>query len=413
MSMRYGLIGETLKHSHSPRLHALLGDESYTLVPVAPDALHALITAGDFDGLNVTIPYKRAVIPYCAALSETARAIGSVNTLIRRADGTLFGDNTDAFGFAKMAETAGITFYGKKVLVLGSGGTSLTACHVVTKAGGEAVVISREGEHTYAHLDRHADAAVIVNATPVGMYPNVAASPVDLCLFPHLEGVLDVVYNPMRTKLLQQAETLCIPHAGGLTMLVWQAVRARELFDGKTVPVQTAQAAEAALRRGVSSLVLVGMPGSGKTTVGRRCAKALNLPLIDTDTEIVRRAGKPVAQIFAEDGQAAFRALEAEVIAEFGRQSGLVISTGGGAVLSEQNRLYLRMNGVVARLARPLANLSTGGRPLSTGQDALAAMQEAREPFYAACADFTVTNDQSLDGCVCKVLEGYDEALRS
>ena len=316
MMKQYYLIGETLGHSHSPRLHALLGDPGYALRPMPPDALDAFLTARAFDGLNVTIPYKRAVLPYCAALGETARAIGSVNTVVKRADGTLFGDNTDAFGFARMAAKAGIAFAGRKALVLGSGGTSLTACHVIRAAGGEPVVVSRHGETTYADLPRHADASVIVNATPVGLYPDVDASPVDLALFPRLAGVLDVVYNPLRTRLLQQAEALSIPHAGGLTMLVWQAVRARELFDGRAIDPAVAANAERELRRALTSLVLIGMPGCGKTTLGKRCARLLGREFVDTDAEIVRRAGKPIPQIFAEDGESAFRALEARVIAE-------------------------------------------------------------------------------------------------
>ena len=411
--MQYGLIGETLGHSYSARLHALLGDAAYELHPVARDELDAFLKVRNFKGLNVTIPYKRDVIPYCAELGETARAVGSVNTLVKRADGSLLGDNTDAYGFMKMAEKAHISFAGKKVLVLGSGGTSLTACYAVRAAGGEPVVISRHGTDNYDHLDRHRNAAAIVNATPVGMYPNPAASPVDLTRFPRLEGVLDVVYNPLRTRLLQQAEALKIPCAGGLTMLVWQAVRARELFDGHAVDPDTVQTAEVTLKREVCNLVLVGMPGCGKTTIGKRCAKQLGLPFTDVDAEIVRRAGKPVPQIFAEEGEAVFRALETQVIAEFCNRGGQVISTGGGAVLSAENRANLRMNGVVARLMRPLERLKTEGRPLSAGLETLRRMERDRAPYYCDTADYTVMNDRTLSDCVRRVLEGYDEALRN
>jgi len=411
--MRYGLIGKTLGHSYSARLHALLGDESYVLRSVAEEELAAFLTAQEFDGLNVTIPYKQTVIPFCAALSPTATAVGSVNTLVKRPDGTLYGDNTDVYGFAKMAEDAGITFAGKKVLVLGSGGTSLTACHVVCGAGGAPVVISRRGENDYEHLSRHADAEILINATPVGMYPNATAAPVDLSLFPKLTGVLDVIYNPLRTRLLLQAEALNIPHAGGLTMLLWQAARARELFDGKPVPAETALRALAALKREKSNLVLVGMPGCGKTIVGKRIARLMKLPFTDLDAEITTRAGKPIPQIFAEDGEAAFRALEAGVIAQYGAAGGRVLATGGGAVVNAENRANLRMNGVVARLTRPLDKLKTEGRPLSTGMDALIRMEREREPLYAAAADFTVENNGALIDCVNAVLEGYDEALRA
>ncbi|MCE5342945.1 MAG: AAA family ATPase [Eubacteriales bacterium] len=410
--MRYGLIGETLGHSYSARLHALLGDESYILRPVARQELDAFLTVRAFDGLNVTIPYKQAVIPYCDVLGDTARAVGSVNTLLMRRDGTLFGDNTDAYGFAQMAAAAGIHFAGKKVLVLGSGGTGLTACHVIREAGGEPVVVSRRGENDYEHLEKHSNATILVNATPVGMYPNVSASPVDLARLPNLEGVLDVIYNPLRTRLLQQAEQLSLLHAGGLTMLVWQAARARALFDGRELPAETVRAAEASLRREAGNLVLVGMPGSGKTVVGQRCAKKLGMTFVDTDTQIVRRAGKPIPRIFAEDGEAAFRALEKAVIAEYGAMGGLVIATGGGAVLNAENRANLRMNGVVVWLITPLDRLQTKGRPLSTGMEALRRMDKERTPLYRAAADYTVENNRALIDCVQNVLEGYDEALR-
>jgi shikimate dehydrogenase len=409
--MRYGLIGETLGHSYSARLHALLGDDTYTLHPVARQDLDAFLLERAFEGLNVTIPYKQAVIPYCDALGDTARAIGSVNTLVKRPDGTLYGDNTDAYGFAHMAASAGIAFAGKKALVLGSGGTGRTACHVIREAGGEPVVISRFGENDYEHLEKHSDAAFLVNTTPVGMYPAAAAAPVDLTRLPNLEGVIDVVYNPLRTRLLQQAKQLGLPCVGGLTMLVWQAARARALFDGREVPPETVRAAETALRREIGNLVLVGMPGSGKTVVGRQCAKKLGKTFVDTDTQIVKRAGKPIPRIFAEDGEEAFRALETAVIAEYGAMGGLVIATGGGAVLRADNRANLRMNGVVARLLTPLNRLQTKGRPLSTGMDALKRMEKERAPLYRTAADYTVENNRAIADCVRGVLEGYDEAL--
>lgn len=409
--MRYGLIGQTLIHSYSARLHALLGDDSYTLMPLAPEELDAFLTRRDFEGLNVTIPYKRDVIPYCAELGETARIIGSVNTLVQRLDGSLFGDNTDAFGFAKLAESAGICFEGRKTLVLGSGGTSLTACHVIRAAGGEAVVISRNGENGYDRLEKHADATVLVNATPVGMCPAVDAAPVDLARLPRLEGVLDVIYNPLRTKLIQQAEQRGLRCAGGLAMLVWQAVRARELFTGQPVLPEAVWMVHRALKKEVSNLVLIGMPGSGKSAIGKRCARTLGLPFVDSDALIEVRAGKPIPQIFSEDGEAVFRQLEMDVLAEVGSHGGQVISTGGGAVLREENRLHLRMNGVVIRLMRPLNQLATGGRPLSAGAEVLRRMERDRGPSYRVCADRTVQNDRALPDCVRQVLEAYDEAL--
>jgi shikimate dehydrogenase len=231
-------------------------------------------------------------------------------------------------------------------------------------------------------------------------------------MFPRLAAVLDVVYNPLRTRLLQQAEALGIPHAGGLTMLVWQAVRARALFDGAPVTDAAAYAAEATLRREISNLVLVGMPGSGKTTIGRRCAKALKMTPVDTDAEIERKTGRRPAEIITKDGEATFRAVEAEVIAELGMRRGLVISTGGGAVLRDDNRAHLRMNGVVAYLNRPLDRLSTGGRPLSQSPGALQQLLTVRGPLYEAVADFTVRNEGTLADCVLNVLEGFHETFR-
>jgi len=322
--MRYGLIGEKLGHSYSPRLHALLGDGGYELRPIPREELNAFLTAGDFLGLNVTIPYKQAVATCCAALSDTARSTGSVNTVVRRADGTLYGDNTDAFGFSKMAEEAGIGFAGRKALVLGGGGTGKTACHVIREAGGEPVLISRGGQQTYADIDRHADAEILVNATPVGMFPQVEGVALHPERLPRLQGALDVIYNPLRTRFLQEAEAMGARCAGGLSMLVWQAARARELFDGRAVDPETVRAAESTLRREITNLVIVGMPGSGKTSVGKRCAAAMNRPFFDTDDEIERRAGKPIPRIFAEDGEAVFRALETEVLAALGLGRGQV-----------------------------------------------------------------------------------------
>ena len=411
MMKTYYLLGEKLGHSYSPRLHALLGDASYALKPLPPEQLDAFLTERAFDGANVTIPYKRAVIPYCAELGETARAIGSVNTLVKRADGTLLGDNTDAYGFAKLAERAGVSFDGRKVLVLGSGGTSLTACYVIRQAGGEAIVVSRHGETTYADLPQHRDAQVIVNTTPVGMSPAVDASPIDLTAFPSLKGVLDVIYNPWRTRLLQQARQLGLRCGGGLTMLVWQGIRARELFGGQAVSPERANAAEKALRRETTNLVLVGMPGCGKSTVGRLCAQRLGRELIDLDTLIVQRAGCTVPQIFAEQGEAAFREMEAQALAEACAHTPCVLATGGGAVLREDNRANLRMNGVVVRLVRPLEQLATGGRPLSTDLQGLRRMAETREESYRACADATVANEKTLAKCASAVLEAFDEAL--
>ncbi|MBR6727125.1 MAG: shikimate kinase, partial [Clostridia bacterium] len=297
--IRAGLIGEKLGHSHSKTLHGFLRDYRYDLWPMPPEKLDAWMREGSFDGMNVTIPYKKAVIPYLSEVGETAQRIGAVNTIVRRADGSLYGDNTDFYGMSVMAARAGIQFAGRKTLILGSGGTSLTACDVVRQNGGEAIVISRSGENNYGNLDLHADADYLINTTPVGMYPNTDAQPVDLCRFPHLKGVLDVIYNPLRTRLLEQAKALGIPCEGGLSMLVYQAVRACEIFTGETVSAQEAQKAEKALRRSVTNLVLVGMPGCGKSTIGAMLADALGMSLVDLDEEVIRADGRSIPDIMA------------------------------------------------------------------------------------------------------------------
>lgn len=408
---RYGLIGEKLGHSYSQVLHGLLADYRYDLWPMPPEALESFMRERAFDGINVTIPYKQAVIPYLSEMGETAQLIGSVNTVVKRADGTLFGDNTDAYGMLQMARRAGVDFCGQKTLVLGSGGTSLTACAVVRMQGGEPVVISRRGENTYDTIEKHADAAYLINTTPVGMYPNTDASPVDLTRLPHLRGVLDVVYNPLRTPLLQQAQALGIPCEGGLCMLVYQAVRACELFTGSAVPPHKPQAAERALRKSVTNLVLVGMPGCGKTTLGAQLGKRLGMPVADVDEQIERAAGRSIPQIFEAEGEAGFRAREAQVIAQLGREGGRVLVTGGGAVKREDNRRNLRLNGFVVHITRDVEALPLDGRPLSKGRDALHAMWQERAPLYAACADAVVANDGTVEACVRTIEEEYDEAL--
>ena len=411
MKKQYGLIGERLEHSYSPRLHSLLGAYDYQLLPTPPEELDTLLRQRAFAGLNVTIPYKQSVIPYCVELSETARRIGSVNTMVRRQGGAWYGDNTDAYGFAEMARRAGIRFGGQKALVLGSGGTSRTACDVISQSGGLPVVISRNGENDYAAIEQHQDATLLVNTTPVGMYPATDAAPLCLTRLPNLRGVLDVIYNPLRTRLLQQAEEMGIPCVGGLLMLVMQAVRACEQFTGETVPKEKILGALATLRKGALNLVLVGMPGCGKTTIGRNLAESLRLPVIDIDAEIEKERGCTIPEIFEREGEAAFRKLEAAQIARFGRETGRVLITGGGAVLAAQNRESLQLNGFVVHLTRPLDWLSTRGRPLSENQAALRSMWERRAPLYAACADITIPNDSTPDACIRAIQEAYHEAL--
>jgi len=408
---QFGLIGERLGHSHSKTLHGFLADYRYDLWPMPAEDVDAFMRSKSFDGMNVTIPYKKRVIPYLSEIGSTARRVGAVNTIVRREDGTLYGDNTDCFGMMEMARRAGIVFKGKKTLILGSGGTSLTACDVVKENGGIPVVVSRNGENNYQNLHLHRDAAYIINTTPVGMFPNPDAQAVDLRCFPNLQGVLDVIYNPLRTQLMMQAEELGIPCEGGLSMLIYQGVQACEIFLGKPVPKERITYAERALRREVTNLVLIGMPGCGKSTVGKILSEILHMPLVDIDDEIVKEAGMTIPEIFAKEGESAFRKRESVQIKLFGSVGGSILVTGGGAVLASENRKYLRMNGFVAHIRRPLELLSTEGRPLSQDLKTLHTMWAERKPIYEACRDAAFDNERSAEVCAQFIKEAFDEAL--
>ena len=403
--MQCGLLGEKLGHSYSPQIHAELADYDYRLYEKAPDEVEDFVRHGDWHGLNVTIPYKKTVIPFCDELSETAATIGSVNTLKRRSDGTIFGDNTDAFGFETLlTQTIPDSIKGQKALVLGTGGASVTVCAVLRKYGAEVVTISRSGENNYENLDRHADARLLVNTTPVGMYPKNGVSPVDLAQFPKLACVLDVVYNPARTALLLQAERLSIPHAGGLTMLVAQAKRSSEIFLGNTLPDGEIARITRKLASSMQNIILVGMPGCGKSTVGALLAKRLGRPLLEADAELVKTAGMSIPAIFENESEPGFRRRETATLSELGKKSGAVISTGGGCVTRPENYPLLHQNGTIIWLRRDLKKLAREGRPLSLGAD-LAAMYAVREPLYARFADFTVDNTGTPEETVDAILE--------
>ena len=403
--MKCGLLGEKLGHSYSPAIHAMLADYEYKLYEKAPDEVEDFIRSGDWNGLNVTIPYKKTVLPLCDEVSERAKNIGSVNTLVKRADGTIFGDNTDACGFEKLIGRCGLSVAGKKALVLGSGGASVMAVEVLRSLGASpVVVISRSGEDNYQNLDRHADARIVVNTTPLGMYPKNGVAAVDLADFPACEGVIDVVYNPARTALLLQAEELGVPCAGGLYMLVGQAKRACELFTGRDIPDSEIDRIEGVLRREMLNIVLIGMPGCGKSTVGLLLAEKLDRPLCEADAEIEQAAGMSIPEIFAKDGEAGFRKLETAVLSDLGKRSGAVISTGGGCVTREENYPLLHQNGVIVWLKRELDLLPKEGRPLSLKND-LREMYARRAPLYERFADHVVENDGSLDETLAAILE--------
>ena len=405
--MRCGLLGRVLGHSYSPMIHGMLGQYSYDLFPTEPEALDALLRGDAWDGLNVTIPYKKTVVPYCAELSETAEKLGSVNTLVRRADGTIYGANTDYDGFCYLVRQSGIPVAGRKALVLGSGGASVTVCAVLRDLGAASVtVISRSGPDNYENLERHADAQIIANTTPLGMYPNTGSAAVDLRAFPRCEGVFDIIYNPARTALLLQAEQLGIPHASGLSMLVAQAKKACEYFTGNPVPDAEIDRIERLLSRQMENIILIGMPGCGKSSVGKALAAALNRTFLDADEEIVRRAGCSIPEIFAAQAEAGFRRLESAVLADLGKQSGIVLATGGGCVTRPENYPSLHQNGCIVWLTRDLSLLPTDGRPVSQANP-LEALWETRKALYEQFSDIKAANDGTISECV----NAIEEAL--
>ena len=405
--MHCGLLGKTLAHSYSPQIHSYLGNYPYVLYEKQPQELAEFFETTDFTAINVTIPYKKDVIPFCAELTDCAKKLASVNTIIRGSDGTLLGHNTDYYGFHSMVTRMGLSLSGKKVLVLGSGGTSVTAVCVLRELGANVIVISRSGVNNYENLHLHTDAAAIVNTTPVGMYPNAGVSPVDLDMFPHLEGVLDVIYNPARTKLLLDAAQRNIPCQNGLWMLIAQAKEAAEWFTGVKICDEIISAVYDKMQNQMQNIVLIGMPGCGKSTIGQQLATQLSRPFVDADEEIVRVAGKTIPEIFAEDGEPGFRKMETDVLRQLGQRSGLVIATGGGCVTQAHNYPLLHQNGTIVWIKRDISVLPTHGRPLSQMGD-LTKMYRKREPLYASFADYSVSNDGSVEKTVDQILKGLE-----
>lgn len=386
----YGLIGKTLGHSFSPQLHQWMWGCDYRLLPMDEAEAEAFFTHRAFDAVNVTIPYKQLALRRCDVVDERAARIGAVNTVVNR-NGVLYGYNTDYDGLTACIRRAGICLCGKKVLILGTGGTSHTA-HAVAEdlKAGEIVTISRSGPDNYETLSRHADAGVLINTTPVGMSPNAGAAAVDVAAFPHLTGVVDVVYNPLTTYLVYEARRRGIPATCGLSMLVIQAQRAAEHFTGGPIPEQAAEAALRRIQAQQGNIVLMGMPGSGKSTVGAIVAQKTGRPFVDLDEEIVRQAGCSIPELFDREGEAGFRAWESRVLREVSAGHGLVIALGGGTPVAEGNRYFIRQNGTVYYLRRPIEVLSGEGRPLSKSPEAIRALYEARRDIYESMADHTV-----------------------
>lgn len=408
----YGLLGEHLGHSFSPFLHHALGDTDYRLYERPESELEAFIKQDCIGGLNITIPYKQTVLSFVDECAPSVQAIGATNTLYRR-NGTLIAENTDVLGFIYLLHSAGIKVKGKQVLIFGNGGAAKAVLEGLRREGaGELFVVSRRGGDlpllSYDDLPAHYDADILVNTTPVGMFPDNLSTVVDLTPFRNLSGVIDIVYNPIRTGILLQAEALGIPCANGLSMLVAQAVRSHEFFFNTKVDDSVITQLCAELTRNATNLVLIGMPGSGKSSVAQRLAERTGREVIDLDAEIEQAAGKSIPAIFSEDGERVFRDLESQCIAKAGAKSGIILSLGGGAVTEERNYLPLHQNGRIYCLKRDLSLLATDGRPLSKDLDTLKAMERTRAPMYERFADVFVENNGALDVAVSAILEDFN-----
>ncbi len=402
---RCGLIGEHLGHSFSKMIHEAIADYSYELVELAPDGVGAFAKDGGFDAFNVTIPYKKIVMPYLDMISPEAERIGAVNTVVRQADGRLFGYNTDYFGFEYMLKRLGVDTAGKKAIVLGKGGASLTVQAVLSDRGAaEVTVVSRGLPDNYGNIDKHFDADIIVNATPVGMYPNNGESLADLASFKSCTAVLDLIYNPAKTQLLLDAEAHGIPNLNGLPMLVAQAVRAFELFTSDTAEAGMLEQIIKKIEFDTKNIILVGMPGCGKSTVGRIIADMTGRPFFDADGEFKAMHGLSPAEAINTLGEDAFRKLEHKTLCALGKQSGTVVATGGGAVTREYNYAPLHQNGTVVYIKRELSRLATGGRPLSKS-NTVESLYEARREAYERFADITVDSTEIPELTAKKILK--------
>ncbi|MBE6916817.1 MAG: shikimate kinase [Ruminococcaceae bacterium] len=408
--MRCGLLGRKLAHSYSPQIHRELGDYPYLLFEKEPEEVESFLKSHEFDCLNVTIPYKKTVIPFCDELSPAAVRLGAVNTIVRKPDGTLIGHNTDFFGFTAMVKRSGLHIAGKKALVLGSGGAANTAVAVLKEFGATVITISRRGENNYSNLNLHADAALIVNATPVGMYPENGVAPLDIGLFPQLEGVLDMIYNPARTKLLMDAEEKGLVAVNGLLMLVAQAKESAEWFTGSLISDDVIPKIESQLMREMQNIILIGMPGCGKSTVGSLLSEKTGKAFVDADALIAERAGCDIPMYINTKGEAAFRALETKVLADIGKKPGLIIATGGGCVTRSENYALLHQNGKVFCLHRSLDRLPTDGRPLSQATK-LEELYRIRKPLYDLFADYHIDNNGDAGAAADAIVKIWEECL--
>ena len=420
--MEYGLIGAKLGHSYSKIIHEMLCGYHYDLCPLpTEEEARSFLTKRQFKAINVTIPYKKLVMEYCSYIDPRAKAIGAVNTVVNK-NGLLYGYNTDYMGFAHLCDAHGVDFAGRTVLILGTGGTHNTTSAVAhDKGSAKILTVSRypdpeKGELSYAEAVS-SGAQIVVNTTPAGMYPNVGVCNLDVAAMPGLEAVVDVVYNPDKTELILRAEEAGVPVAvGGLEMLVAQAVYAAEYFLDRKFEDAPAEIRHitAALRRDILNIALIGMPSCGKTTIGKLLAKQLDRPFVDLDEEIVKTDGRSIPDIFAAEGEDAFRARETAETRRFGMEKHQLISCGGGIVKRPENLRALHQNGIILFIDRPVDALAVGGgRPLSSSMDALRQMEAQRRPLYLAAADAVIPNNGTLDDALHAAMEALDEIFDS
>ena len=408
--MKATLIGKTLRHSFSAEIHRALGTE-YDLTELDEAALDAFMKNPPVACFNVTIPYKETVMPYLDELDESAKIVGCVNT-VKIENGKKIGYNTDIDGMAYLFARAGVTLKNKTVTILGSGGTSKTARALAKREGAKKVyLVSRKGEYNYDNIATLTDTEILINTTPVGMFPNDGASAVDPAIFPALEFVADPVYNPLRTYITEQARKIGVKASCGLSMLVYQAIKAEEIWTGKSVAADVTEKIVSELAAQKDNIVLIGMPSCGKTTIGRLVAEKTGKAFVDLDEEIEKREGRTVPEIFGESGEAYFREVESAVAREVLSRGGQVVATGGGTPIAEKNRYEIRKNGFVVYLTRPLDRLETDGRPVSESEGVERIFSE-RDGIYKSVADAVVKNETSAEKAAEEIVKSYEKNTR-
>ena len=410
--MKFGLLGRTLGHSYSPRIHGALGNPHYELFEREPSQLQAFFADPELKGINITIPYKVNALEACDVIDPRAERIGCVNTMVRKNE-KWYGYNTDYDGFVFTLNHASIDVSNKDCIILGDGASSATVHVALEDLGAKSIIhLSRKTAPFYGDAPNYYKTAqIIINCTPIGMYPHNPANLIDITQFTKLEGVVDLIYNPRRTILLLQAEMMNIPHCDGLPFLVAQGVEAANHFQDESFGTKEIEQILRDMRREKENIILIGMPGVGKTTVGKAIGEAMGRPWIDADQELEKEIGD-ISTYITEQGEPAFREKETEVIAKLGTQTGLVISTGGGCVTIPQNYAHLRQNGRIYQLTQPIENLSTSGRVLSSGGlERLRELEEIRTPMYASFAQCIVEHNRNAPETVATILEDFEANL--